>query len=367
MRLALLALLACSPDKVDDTAADTGRGPAAYVPPGERGPYTPATYESALTPDHGVELAVQAWYPTEEPLDGEYRYDEVLLGTAREGGAPACATPRPVVVFSHGNSGIRWQSVFFTEHLASRGWVVVAPDHTGNTALDLDADRLAEMVFRRPVDVAAAFDWLLAEAAPRGPLEGCVDPAAGYAVVGHSFGGYTTLAVAGAVIDPETVLPYCEATGDWLCDEVEQHFTDHPVELTDLSDARVWAAVPMTPAGMGALAGGLDRVEVPLLMWGGGRDTLTTMAFQVQPLFDGLDQTPRHLAEVVDAGHYTFSDACQFLPTYPDCRAPFRDPADVHALVNEATTAFLDLHRGEEAAAAYFPVEDAGTRWESYD
>jgi predicted dienelactone hydrolase len=366
----LLMLIGCSGEtpKAGDTAADTG-GPAeeAFLAPDAEGAYAAATFESAFTPEHGVELAVQAWYPTASP-GGEYRYDDILLGEAGDGGAPACATPRPVVVFSHGNSGIRWQSVFLTERLARRGWVVVAPDHTGNTALDIDYSRLGEMVFRRPLDVAATYDWLVEVAAAQGgPLEGCVDAGAGYAVIGHSFGGYTTLAVAGAVIDPETVLPYCEASGDWLCEEVEAWFGDNGAALTDLSDPRAWAAVPMTPAGMGALAGGLDRIDIPVLMWGGGRDELTPMEGQVQPLFDGLQASPRHLADLVDAGHYTFSDACRFLPTYDDCAPPYRDPAEVHTIVNTMTIAFLDGQRGFPEAEAWLPIEDAGLVWESHE
>lgn len=371
MRTVLLgALIGCAGGKGIDSGAaldSAASGAEAFLAPDLAGPHGAATFEAAFTPAHGVGLAVQVWYPSDAPGPA-HRYDSILAGAAGDGGPPACGRPRPVVVFSHGNSGVRWQSVFLTEWLATRGWVVVAPDHTGNTALDYDDERLGELVFRRPLDIAGAFDWLVGEAAaPGGPLAGCVDPGAGYAVIGHSFGGYTALAVAGAAIDPETVLPYCGATSDWLCDEVVAHFAAHAVERTDLSDPRVWAAVPMTPAGMGALAGGLDAVDVPLLMWGGGRDTLTTMASSVQPLFDGLVQTPRHLATVEDAGHYTFSDSCTFLPTFDDCSPPYRDPAEVHALVNTMTAAFLDRERGFGEASGWLPVEDEGLTWETHE
>ncbi|MEC7946674.1 MAG: hypothetical protein VX265_03840 [Myxococcota bacterium] len=367
MFLPLSLLLGCASTPSGDDTGGAAPDAEAFIPPDRVGPYEAATLESAFVPEHGVELAVQVWYPSRHP--GEpHRYDQVLQATAGDGGPAACDIPRPVVVFSHGNSGVRWQSVFFTERLATRGWIVVAPDHTHNTALDYDASKLGEVLFRRPVDIAAAFDWLVEElAGPGGALEGCVDPDDGYAVAGHSFGGYTALAVAGAIVDPETVLPYCTSTRDWLCAEVEAHFQREPVRPVDLSDGRVWASVPMTPAGMGALAGGLGGVAVPVLMWGGGRDTLTSMADSVLPLFSGLAHEPRHLATVVDAGHYTFSDACTFLPTSDDCTPPHRPPDEVHRLVNTMTTAFLDRHRGFEQSARWLPVEDAGMEWESYE
>ncbi|HKX27779.1 MAG TPA: hypothetical protein VJ302_08820 [Blastocatellia bacterium] len=41
----------------------------------------------------------------------------------------------PLIVFSHGNRSIRNQSTFWCDYLASHGYVVVSPDHTGNAAL----------------------------------------------------------------------------------------------------------------------------------------------------------------------------------------------------------------------------------------
>src|SRR5439155_87759 len=41
--------------------------------------------------------------------------------------------PFPLVLFSHGNGGIRFQSLFLCAHLASHGYVVASPDHRGDT------------------------------------------------------------------------------------------------------------------------------------------------------------------------------------------------------------------------------------------
>jgi hypothetical protein len=42
----------------------------------------------------------------------------------------------PLVVFSHGNLGIRIQSLYFYGHLASHGYVDATPDHHGNSFVD---------------------------------------------------------------------------------------------------------------------------------------------------------------------------------------------------------------------------------------
>ena len=126
------------------------------------------------------------WYPsTEEPGDG-VRYDALWSGDATEGLTPDCSQQRPVLVFSHGWGGIRWQSAFLTEHLASHGYVVIAPDHTHNTFLDDDSAYFDTVVVRRPIDVTDSFDWLLDQSAnDSSSLSGCVDQNGGFAISGH--------------------------------------------------------------------------------------------------------------------------------------------------------------------------------------
>jgi dienelactone hydrolase len=43
----------------------------------------------------------------------------------------------PVIFFSHGNQGFRFQNTFWCDFLASHGFVVVSPDHTGNAAITI--------------------------------------------------------------------------------------------------------------------------------------------------------------------------------------------------------------------------------------
>jgi predicted dienelactone hydrolase len=73
----------------------------------------------------------------------------------------AGATPAPgswpVIVFSHGFGGIRFQSYFLTERLATHGFIVIAPDHPGNTLVDFaqlgDDAAQAQSAIDRPLDI----------------------------------------------------------------------------------------------------------------------------------------------------------------------------------------------------------------------
>lgn len=344
------------------TTAETDTADTLSPSADEVGEHTAATSEISVSGPGGLALPTQLWYPSQTGDTSPHAYDDWFEGTAVDGD-PDCSEPRPVVVFSHGNTGVRYQSIFLTEHLATHGYVVAAPDHVGNTIFDDGDVPMGELLVRRPADIAAVFDALLVEPS----LEGCVDPDAGYAVMGHSFGGYTSLAVAGAVIDWDAAGAYCASLKDdpWLCEEV-QAWVAQGGGTVDGADPRVWAAVPQTPAGYEVLLGGLELIDVPMMMMGGQNDTLTTMEEEVRPLYEGLTTTPRHLGELEGADHFDFSDACNILDTYPGCGESPIELDEAHRLVRAATTAFLGELRGLDYADAV-PWTDTLWTWETAD
>ena len=338
----LLLLLACGTAddpaaSADDTvAADTAAADTEALPFDAPGPWTAATTETTITGASGVELKVQVWYPSTE-TDGEtVTYDGLLAGEALEDLEPDCSETRPVLLFSHGYGGVRWQSPFLTEHLATHGWVVVAPDHTLNTFYDNNDKEFYNLVLRRPQDIADSYDWLLTDAA----LSPCVDPAAGYAVSGHSFGGYTAFAVGGATVN------------------------DPSGGEVDLSDDRVWAVLPMAPwDASGALTDGTAAIEVPVMTLSGTRDTTTSWA-QVSGLHDALTVTPRYLGEFPEAGHYSFAPiACAFGTVGNGCGEDYIDEDTFTALVKVAALSFLESSRGTSGAIEQLPAESEALLW----
>jgi pimeloyl-ACP methyl ester carboxylesterase len=104
------------------------------------------------------DLTLEVWYPAAEDAAGQageivdadgFVPDAVvaLLGAVDLPGIDSYAVrdaalrntgePLPVVLFSHGFGGFRTQSIDYTQHLASRGYVVVAPDHPGRMMGDI--------------------------------------------------------------------------------------------------------------------------------------------------------------------------------------------------------------------------------------
>ena len=300
------------------------------------GDYAVGTFDADIAGPDALTLTAQVWYPSSEAQGDTVNYG-LLEGEATEDLPADCSTVRPVLVFSHGNGGLRYQSPFFTEHLASHGYVVISVDHKFNTFLDLDYSLLDELALRRPLDVAAAFDALPGMS----QVADCVDPAAGYAVAGHSFGGFTALAVAGAELnDP--------VNGG-------QVFVD---------DARVWASVGLAPwDGFGVITDGAQYVDVPTLILTGRRDQITPI-LQVRSIWAPLSVTPRRLGIFERGGHYSFSPIACLLETDDGCAPDDIAEDDFVPLVMQSTLAFLESVRVDPALLDRLPPESDELTWD---
>jgi predicted dienelactone hydrolase len=155
--LATIAVSACSSDDSASPATDapTTLGPVTEAPTTETvdpaveammyteaGPYPVGVTTLELAAGNKVEV----WYPAIEGTTGAEFYDtrdfvppaiKALLTAdvpARydyTAGRDAVVADGqfPIVLFSHGYSGMRFQSTFLTAHLASWGMIVAAPDH----------------------------------------------------------------------------------------------------------------------------------------------------------------------------------------------------------------------------------------------
>jgi predicted dienelactone hydrolase len=173
--------------------------------PSQPGPFNVGVTERSFTRASSTkgtarEITMVIWYPALPQAPGEGAltfHGRVDAPSARDSG------PFPVLLFSHGSGGTPWQSTFLTAHLASHGFVVIAPTHPGNTLKDCPAaclplDNIAREAFldsaaNRPTDVSAALDQAIELSTSKDKvLEGLID-ANRAGAFGHSFGGWTAL------------------------------------------------------------------------------------------------------------------------------------------------------------------------------
>ncbi len=331
-----LALAACGVEETPDVEDP-------WLGPNEVGPYDAGrvTLDLELA---GEIVRADVWYPATIPAGtppSEYRDVGDLTGISVEF-APAVkgGGPYPLVVFSHGMGGIRFQSVFLTEHLATHGFVVVAPDHPGSILLDVDTS--PETILRRPTDVIGAVDEVLRLSAGDHELLGGMVDGDEYTLIGHSAGAITVQAVAGGTIDADFAVSYCEEGGGTGCRFIEGADPEL-MRARAVSDPRATLAVLLSPGAwymFGDDGAGLANM-VPTLVLTGIEDSVLEYDTEALPVYRAIG-SEKWLGSLADVGHYSaFSDMCRILPVFRDCQEGFLDPLEGQRIVRTLVTSFL--------------------------
>ncbi|MBM4379572.1 MAG: hypothetical protein FJ086_09775 [Deltaproteobacteria bacterium] len=355
-------LLCCEPPPVDPLPfepASAGAAPAPSQPgPFAVGVRTVTWEDTGRRKADGTprKLVTEIWYPALQSARDlpKVSYDildyftleqrasigsalpPLVAAAAREAEPARSHGPFPLVIFSHGQAALRWQSTYYTVLLASHGYVVASCDHEEGTLADVVRGQLqttVEGVEDRPWDVVHLINRF-ERLKPEDPLSGLVDMAR-VGVTGHSFGALTSLRVAAM-------------------------------------DARVKAIVPQAPVDANLSWIGLPspvQLSIPVMIQAAHADQTLEWDDNVVPTIAAL-QRPWWLLDLVKGGHFTFSDLCAFdLATVveqvkvdipgADLRAVLEDgcgptspPASVaQPLINHFAVAFFNAHlRGSQAS-----------------
>jgi len=279
--------------------------------------------------------------------------------------APAAGGNYPVIVLSHGYNNDPVMLSWLGENLATKGYVVVAPEHRDPPIWD--RAKAPAALLTRPLDIIGCLTALHA-----GLLGKLVDPDR-IALVGYSYGGYGVLAVAGARLDPASpvvaMLPH----------DLVAAYAGNGARAASLTLPGVRAVVAISPAGgapwsvWGPDGAGLAAVHAPLLVIVGSADR--TVGYEKGPaaIFADAIHADRHLLVIKGAGHDigTGPPPAEMHDSLWDFDW-FADPVwrkdRINAIATHFITAFLESKlKGDASRDAYFavPSEDSdGAGWQ---
>ena len=304
-------------------------GSMPTLDPGLSGPYpvgvTELTFERhSTTTGEPRTLKTIIWYPADKSAGTQP--EDTLLNGVIDAKPTGDNLPLPIIMFSHGSGGTPYQSTYYTRHLASHGFVVVAPPHPGNTITDClpctDAAAILDSYVNRPDDITFVLDALLARSATPGSLFYNALDASRVGISGHSFGALDTLRLAG-------------------------------------SDSRFSAALAMaSPVGRRLALSGVE-IEVPTMIMGGGLDTIAPLEEQ-KKYFDSIggDGPPHFLLVFPRGGHFSYANVC--VPALEGCGPDALDAERAHELINLYATAFFKTYlAGESGYERYLEPEAA--------
>jgi len=376
-----------------------GESAAAVAAPGfearfgARGSHKVGTQNLVIAGERPLEITL--WYPAPGQASGNpataYPYGMKMFGerslmvlAAYQGqafpGAPFDRSqgPYPLVVlspgFAIGSKAYSW----LAEHLASYGFVVISPEHVER----LDPSSLWEATVARPRDILNVLSFVDQQVGPGGALAGLIDSET-LAVVGHSYGGYTALAAAGARLDTSRLeavcrsLPGPEDPLTFLCEALLPHAADM-AESAGLDfvpkgpwpawgDARVDAVVSM--AGDAAMFGeaGLAGITAPVMVMGGTADQDSPYRWGTSLAYAHASSTRKVEVGFQGAGHFIFTGPCEALRRLTRmvpggfCSDPAWNREAARTLARHFAAAFLlaELKHDPVASGALAPGQQA--------
>lgn len=265
----------------------------------------------------------------------------------------------PLVLLSHGHTGVALELMWLGQYLASRGYIVAAVDHHGDSMAE--GQVLAQGFLlrgERARDLSDIIDKLLAD-----PAFGAHIDATRIGAAGHSSGGETVIALAGGKFDGKHLQEFCDAhSSDLTCQPREAILaslakleelkkTDSVVqeavsrEANSVQDQRIKGVFAMAPAvGEAYTKEGLKPIHIPVHILVGEKDRVTPPATNAQR-YAKLLRGARLTVFRGNVGHMTFSSECTPLgmKTFDGCRdGEGVDRSAVHRRVVELAYEFFE-------------------------
>ncbi|WP_338461709.1 alpha/beta fold hydrolase [Synechococcus elongatus IITB7] len=217
----------------------------------------------------------------------------------------------PLVVISHGLGESRQTFAYLARHLASHGYAVAVPEHVTTSAqsfenilVGISSPPGPQALLDIPTDIRFVLDQLAATRTIAARVQ-----TQKAAVIGHSYGGYGAIAVAGAPLSPVNARQQCEPLDRFrnnLSTLLQCIAINLPQPSYSLSDPRIVAAVAADGLSSDVFGpASLAQVTVPTLIWGGSRDVVTPLKPEAVAAFQQLGSRQKWLALAVNGTHFT--------------------------------------------------------------
>lgn len=264
-------------------------------------------YDAPLMTDQR-RIQVLVWYPSKTVAatdDDRPLYVLKASEVAVTDAPPLDLGPLPVVAFSHGHQAYAAVMSHFMEHLASHGFLVIAPTHTGNTFAN-GAERDTDIYYLRARDVGAAIDHVAGLSGD--PLSGKVGTK--MLIAGHSFGGYTAYALGGASYPIDDLVQSCAAgsTLGSFCKTLDMD--QQALFRGGLKDSRFSGVFALDSGNFDLFNAGVGSVDVPVLHMVAEQSGNPPMMPAMDDYWVSLGGTGHVRANVLGAAHNDFMDSC---------------------------------------------------------
>lgn len=261
----------------------------------------------------GRSLEVAVWYPSaEKGVVEQVGENAAFVGTPVVKNALPVSGRHPLLLLSHGYGG-NWGNTGWLAHaMAARGYIVAAPNHPGTTTRNRDAVQ-ASKLWLRPQDLIVVMNNLIASPSIAGDID-----QQRIAAAGHSLGGWTVMALAGARFSTSRLSKDCENhTLLGACKVASPLGITKPGAAdrlaADLSNARIKAVVSLDLGlARGFTPQSLAGIRLPVLVMAAQANSDDVPAqLESGYLMRFLPADRAQFVSVAGATHFSFMQLCK--------------------------------------------------------
>ncbi len=264
---------------------------------------------------------------------------------------------------------------YLTENLASKGYVVVAIEHTDSTFKD--AAPFQSTLLNRALDIQFVLNEMarLGKEGSNDQLSGLIDTE-NTGIVGYSMGGYGVLNVAGAGYSDGLGQFFTGMTGGSTA--ISTLLASNP-DYVGGKDTHIKAVVAFAPWGMerGVWdAAGLKGLKIPTFFVAGNQDDISGYEKGIKAIYEGALSADRYLLTYNNARHNVApnpppAEALQpglHVDEYYRYAEPSWDQRKINNINQHFVTAFLGTHLKGEDFSKYLelPRNSNEKTWEGF-
>lgn len=255
-------------------------------------------------------LQTYIWYPTQEQQTEEVASNPAFKGVFASLNADVTVTDKvPLYILVHGTSGNWRNQSWLAAELAVKGGIVVSSNHPGSTSGDATPSSVIQ-VWNQPNDISFLIDSMLSSEFGQYIDEDNIF------VIGMSLGGYSAMAVSGAMLQMERLPEFCAINEDEGCKYFRSTFETFDDDFyaqanQDHKDKRVKAAIALVPGLVESMTtSSIKELDAPVLIIGAEKDRNVPPETHFHPMINYIPEHSQY-REIKEASHFSFLQLCK--------------------------------------------------------